>query len=176
MQIPFIREVDRPLAIRDVLHRRTDLSTFVVHLTRDTDDGARAEENLLSIMQQPRILARSAMGWATTNDPATGAPFVAGALLDSQRVVSFSETPVEHVYSLFANIAGRRVKLSPYGVAFTKMVARRMGANPVWYVDMTPGHDWVIRTALNQLVRDAALAFAGSPISKITPFVEGMGV
>jgi hypothetical protein len=175
MQIPFIREVDRPRAIREVLHRRTDLSTFVVHLTKDTDDGNQAATNLLSIIQQRRIFARSPMGWATTKDPQTHAPFVVGPALDSQRVVSFSETPLEHVYSLFANIAGRQVKLSPYGVAFTKMVARRIDVNPVWYVDMTRGRDWVICTALNELVRASAAAFDGSSISKITPFVEGMG-
>jgi hypothetical protein len=89
MQIPFIREVDRPRAIREVLHRRTDLSTFVVHLTKDTHDGNQAATNLFSIIQQRRIFARSPMGWATTKDPQTHAPFVVGPALDSQRVVSF---------------------------------------------------------------------------------------
>jgi hypothetical protein len=45
---------------------------------------------------------------------------------------------LEHIYSMFAEIEGRQVRLEPYGVAFTKMTARRLGANPVWYVDMTP--------------------------------------
>jgi hypothetical protein len=28
---------------------------------------------------------------------------------------------------------------------------RRKGANPFWYVDMTPGHTWLIRDPLNEL-------------------------
>jgi hypothetical protein len=31
-----------------------------------------------------------------------------------------------------------------FGLAFTKMTARRLGVYPVWYVDITPGHDWLM--------------------------------
>jgi hypothetical protein len=76
------------------------------------------------------------MGWDqdADDDPAQ----------QSQRVVCFSETPLEHVYSLVADIEGRQINLEPYGIALTKLVARRIGVNPVWYVDMTPaGHEWL---------------------------------
>jgi hypothetical protein len=66
----------------------------------------------------------------------------------TQRAVCFSETPLEHIYSMFADIANRGVRLRPYGLALTKMVARRAGINRLWYVDITHGHDWKIRTAL----------------------------
>ena len=45
--------------IQELLCRRTDLSTFLVHLTRDTDDGATAHDNLLSILTE-RTLRRGA--------------------------------------------------------------------------------------------------------------------
>jgi hypothetical protein len=50
---------------------------------------------------------------------------------------------------MFAPIAGRRVDLEPYGLAFTKLGARRKGANPVWYVDRTAGaaHQWKVAKA-----------------------------
>lgn len=96
-----------------------------------------------------------------------------------KRVVCFSETPLEHVHGLFAAIAGRSVNFQGYGVAFPKMVARWMSINPVWYVDLSraPGEwrDWPIKEALNALVREAADDFAGHAISRLTPFIEGMG-
>jgi len=59
------------------------------------------------------------------------------------------------------------------------MIARWMGINPVWYVDLSraPGEwrDWPIKEALNTLVRDAANQFEDHPISRLAPFFEGMG-
>jgi hypothetical protein len=51
--------------IEDLLHRRTDLSTFLVHFTRDSDDGATAsQDNLLSILNTCKLRARSTYGMA----------------------------------------------------------------------------------------------------------------
>ncbi|HXL44015.1 MAG TPA: hypothetical protein VN960_08155 [Gaiellaceae bacterium] len=168
--------------IREVLNRRTDLSTFVVHLTRDDTPNDYAPDafplplpdaraNLRSIIEGRALSAGRAMGWAL------GVPGLAlnDAERESQRVVCFSETPLEHAYSLFSDIRNRAVKLKPYGVAFTKMVARRMGIQPVWYVDMTPGRAWVVSEALNGLVRAAAGTLNVANIGKMTPFIEGMG-
>jgi hypothetical protein len=159
------------MKIEDVLHRRSDLSTFIVHLTRDTA-GATAKENLQSIIDDRVLFARSAMGWAAAQDDPNDAD------QQTQRVVCFSETPLEHVWALAANIEARRVQLKPYGVAFTKFKARKLGVNPVWYVDMTPtGRDWVIANALND-VRDAAVAtgsFHEQPEAAVLPFIEPMG-
>jgi hypothetical protein len=59
-----------------------------------------------------------------------------------------------------------------------KYKARKMGVNPVWYVDMTPGRDWVIGQALNEL-RDEAVGsgdFHAHPAARIFPFIEPMAV
>lgn len=161
--------------ISEVLHRRSDLATFVVHFTRGSS-VAPAEQNLVQIMVGGRIEARTPMGWAREVAESAG-PEAA----DSQRAVCFSEAPLEHLYSLTGPIDGRRVSLEPYGVAFTKMVARRKGANPVWYVDMTPGHDWLIANALDRIREDAATfvkggrPFEAHPGANVFPFFEGMG-
>ena len=117
------------------------------------------------------------MGWAR----GTAAKFGDGATA-SQKVVCFSEAPLQHLDSLTADIDGRRVALEPYGVAFTKMVARRKGTNPIWYVDMSPGHDWQIAKALDRLRVDATTyaatpgnRFADHPAAALFPFFEGMG-
>jgi hypothetical protein len=157
--------------IDEVLNRRADLSTFVVHLTRAAA-GATASANLRSILTGKRIEARSAMGWARDEASQLG-----GQAERSQHVVSFSEVPLEHIYSLCADIEGRSVCLEPYGLAFTKMVARRKGVNPVWYVDMTPGRNWILAQALDSL-RNQAIASGNFPAhhgAKILPFAEPMG-
>lgn len=139
-----------PRDIAEVLNRRSDLSTFVVHLTKDTDD-ATAHDNLASILASGTIEARSPMGWKGT---------LAAPDLDCMRVVCFSETPLEHTYTLFQDIAGRDVHLTTYGLAFTKEVARRNAINPVWYVGMSKYMygDWEIAKALNKIRDDAAAA------------------
>jgi hypothetical protein len=155
--------------IQDILNRRSDLATFVVHLTRDNVDGSAAE-NLRSIIRQRLLRARSPFGWAkghvTDGSPAH----------DSQLCVCFSESPIEHLYSLTAEITGRSVQLRPYGLAVTKMGARHRGANPVWYVDMTPGHPWHQAQALDSLRAEALQGdFLSHPGRSIFPFCEGMG-
>jgi hypothetical protein len=158
------------MQIREVLNRRTDLSTFVVHLTRERE-GLSARQALDAIASNRVLRAQTPLGWAKSEDDA------ADATKQTQRVVCFSETPLEHIYSLVADIEGRDIHLAPYGLAFTKLVARRMGINPVWYVDMTPGRDWVIRNAIESL-RDAAIArgdFHGQDVARLTPFFEQMG-
>jgi len=159
--------------IQDVLNRRSDLSTFVIHLTRETAPGASAARNLESIITARRLRAASALGWAKTQDDSDDPQ------RQSQRVVCFSETPLEHAYSLFADIAGRDIHLKPYGIAMTKIVARMMGVAPVWYVDMTTrgGREWEEARAIDA-IREAAIAtgdFHHQPAAKILPFFEHMG-
>jgi Putative abortive phage resistance protein AbiGi, antitoxin len=160
------------LQIRDVLNRRGDLSTFVVHLTR-TAGGVSAKERLESILAERRFRATTSMGWAAEQDDP------ADAAKQSQRVVCFSETPLEHIYSLVADIEGRQIQLEPYGVAFTKLTARRLGINPIWYVDMTPGQNdqWATKEAIDEL-KAAAIAtgdFHNQPVAKLLPLFEQMG-
>jgi hypothetical protein len=163
--IPYVTQ-----RIEDVLHRRGDLSTFVVHLTRNRADCS-AFDALVSIYEDETICAYTPMGRAAEEDDPEDSS------CQSQRVVCFSETPLEHIYSLVADIEGRRIKLEPYGIALTKMAARRLGVNPVWYVDMTPGRDWEISAAANALRELARTSgdFHNHPAARILPFIEGMG-
>jgi hypothetical protein len=175
--------------IREVLSRRNDLSTFVVHLTRDiveTDSEGQpvwipAEQSLRWIIEGRALRAVTPMGWAKALDD-TGDP-----AKQSQRVICFSEAPLEHTYSLVAEIEDRArdIELRPYGLALPKLVARRLGVNPVWYVDMTGGtgsHDWDIVHALDRL-RDGLVAddiagrsdFHSHDLAQLFPFVEAMG-
>lgn len=162
--------------IRDILHRRTDLSTFVVHLTR-AHDGLTGLQSLISIARAARLDAGRALGWAKAfDDP--GAP---DAL--SQRVVCFSETPLEHIHLMLGQMEpAREVVMEPYGVALTKLVARKLGINPVWYVDITPGRNWTIANTLDRMrdwqqnnAAEGGFNFHDYDTSRLFPFFEQMG-
>ncbi len=162
--------------IEELLHRRTDLSTFVIHWTRDYD-GVVARDNLLSILESETIEARNPWGLAKK---AIGMELSGGdaqAALDSQKAICFTEAPLEQAWSLVGPIKGRTYKLAPFGLAFTKHTARAMGVNPIWYIDATPGHDWLTKQ-VDLLVENALQSesnFADNPLAKITPFMDVMG-
>ncbi|HCT80682.1 MAG TPA: hypothetical protein DGG94_05165 [Micromonosporaceae bacterium] len=168
--------------INDRLSRRPDLSTFLVHLTRDFG-STTARDNLLSILVGEEVEARAALGMATE---------LAGrnpAVVETQKVVCLSETPLEHVWSLCGPIDGRQVSMSSYGLALPKLWARSQGCNPVEYLDITPGHTW-LTNSVNMLVKLAekqgafvldgdenvvAVPLEDAPVLALTPFFEQMG-
>jgi hypothetical protein len=165
--------------IRTILHRRTDLSTFVVHLTRRRDANYGPQDALVDIASARRLEARTAMGWAKGQDHPTE------TARQTQRVVCFSETPLEHINLMVGPIEGRRVALEPYGVALPKLKARKLGINPVWYIDQTGGadsHQWTLSRTLDYL-RDEAVRnaqetgqnFHDYTFAKLFPFIEQMG-
>jgi hypothetical protein len=114
------------IEIRTILHRRIDLSTFVVLLTRRRDATYSAQDALVDITRSGQLEARTALGWAKrqddSNDPTK----------QSQRVVCFSETPLEHINLMVGSINRRAIAMEPYGVALPKLTARKLGINPVW--------------------------------------------
>jgi hypothetical protein len=74
--------------IEQVLARRTDLSTFLVHLTRDTDKPAI--DNLIGILSSQIINASNSFGMASPK-------LQTSEDINSQKAVCFTETPLENV-------------------------------------------------------------------------------
>jgi hypothetical protein len=105
--------------IEDLLRRRTDLSTFVIHWTRQWDDGQSALENLGSILDEGILLARTPLGAALKPLKRLKGEGLAAkeyrAALDSQQVVCFTEAPLEQAWSFVCPISGRRAPLDPLG-------------------------------------------------------------
>lgn len=155
--------------IEEILARRSDLSTFLVHLCR-TRNNKTGKEHLESILRDGRVKAKSAMGHAVRSLERKKLS------TRSQRCVCFSETPLEHVALLLGDIDGRVCAFEPYGIAITKLQGRREGVNPVWYIDITPGHDWLTKY-IDQLVEAAILTgdFDAQPFSQLAPLIEQMG-
>lgn len=159
--------------IEDLLHRRTDLSTFLVHFTR-THGGRSAKQRLTSILWEDRIRASTPMGMA-----AKFALEVQGdrpRFFRSQCVVSLTETPLEHAWMMCHEIEARQHEFAPYGIAFTKAWGRSKGINPVWYLDISRrGIDWLTKP-VNAMV--TAAVEAGDyrhEIFKLAPYMEQMG-
>lgn len=108
--------------IENLLNRRTDLSTFLVHFTRDTQTpSAAARDNLMNILWSQRLEARNTYGMA--KELAERFPEVAA----TQNTVCFTETPLEHAWMMCADIEGRSIQFNGYGLAFTKAFARLRG-------------------------------------------------
>lgn len=151
--------------IEDLLHRRGDLSTFLVHLTRGADSGTTsARDNFKSILSNECIEARTALGMAKDREAPT-----------DQRVVCFTETPLEHAWMMCQTIEGREHSLSEYGFVFPKRWARAKRVNPVWYLDITPtGAEW-LTVPINSLIDKAVNGADVAEIFKIAPFIEQMG-
>jgi Putative abortive phage resistance protein AbiGi, antitoxin len=153
--------------IRQLLNRRSDLSTFLVHLTRRYKKYD-PRENLESIIESGVIEARSDFGHLKRR-------IERGEVSDEdQQAVCFTETPLEFAYVMVEKIEGRLFRFSPYGIAITKRIARCRGVNPLWYVDMTQGHDW-----LTQELDELAELYLRDPermsaLKRIFPFVEHM--
>lgn len=170
--------------IEDLLHRRSDLSTFVVHWTRDANSPALA--NLVDILDMKVIEARSPFGVALhaierlyKQNEITESE--RDAAVASQRVVCFTETPLEQAWSVVGSIEGRKFPLAPYGIAFTKKQARSPGVNPIWYLDSSAAQGkemvWPVKH-VEKLVEQALTnpeSFSDSPISKLSPLMDVMG-
>lgn len=157
--------------IADVVARRSDLSTFLVHLTRDGNEGDSAESRLRTILSSGVLEARSVFGSFKQHEAKLTEPAVA-----SQKCVCFTETPLEFTQLLLEQISYRDVVFRPYGIAIPKKLARKKGVNPIWYLDMTPGHDWLTKPI--EVLVEAAMnteAVEQQPIAKLAPFFDWMG-
>jgi hypothetical protein len=157
------------LKIDRLLARRTDLSTFLVHLSRASDEES-AKDRLISIVKSRSIEARSPYGPAVPRLEKAKQP------TESQKCVCFTETPLEHVHILTSQIEERNFHFEPYGIAISKKQGRKNGVNPVWYLDISPGHDWLtqpLEKMIDEAIDDGE--YAGHPLARLTPFIEQMG-
>jgi len=143
----------------EVIRSRDDLSTFLVHLTKDTEDGTKAKENLKSILQNQRIEKRNPKGLLYTFSE----------FIDCSKSVCFTETPINYIKHL-TNIEGRDVVLEPYGIVFSKEKALMKGVNPVFYINTY---------STNTTLRDAFYAIKSKcnldELKAIVPYLEIFG-
>lgn len=155
--------------LKDILNRRGDLSTFLVHLTREYN-GHTPRENLERIIELGELRARNVFGMCAERQQE-----LTDDARATQKVVCFSETPLEYTYMMVQEIQHRQFHFGPYGIAITKFMGRSNRINPVWYLDMTPGYEWLTHN-LNRLVdRYIEDDCEDQDLAAIFPFMEQMG-
>jgi hypothetical protein len=108
-----------------IRRKRDDLSTFMVHLTRDAGNGRSAKENLIDIICGRNIEARNSKGLFYSTDE----------VRHHVKSVCFSEMPLSGIKHMIGKLSGRDVELSPYGLVFSKDFLIQKGSNPVFYVN-----------------------------------------
>lgn len=154
--------------IEEILAKRGDLSTFLVHLIHASDSSKDA---LNSIINNGCIESKKPWGMLRNKlDEYSN-------LTESQKCACFTETPLEFLWSLCEGVEGcDHHPQSNYGIVITKRQARKAGVNPVWYIDQTPGHDWLSEKTINPMIKNALdTKDWENGIFKLTPFFEIMG-
>lgn len=178
--------------IDDLLHRRTDLSTFFVHFTQG-DDLDSAQRVLQNILREGEIEARNNFGMAKAF--ANSFPEKLEEAKLEQKVCCFTETPLEHAWMMVEDIAHRSCKFKPYGIVFSKEFGISQGLNPVWYLNIKRGTNYLTAPITRMVkkcweyleekdnVLEVELDNFGTPIPlqarfevlRITPFIEQVG-
>jgi hypothetical protein len=157
------------------LDNRSDLSPFITHLTRDTPYGT-AKQKLTSILENHKILVGRPFGMAVDQIRKTGTEQIKQKNLDSQRCVCFTEIPLENIKNILGLSNNEQWQFKNYGIAVTRNSARKQGANPVWYLDMTRKNE-SLTTPVEKLIEESLRNpddFCSSHIAAITPFIEPM--
>jgi Putative abortive phage resistance protein AbiGi, antitoxin len=133
-----------------------DMSEYVVHFTRDTYDLS-APDTLYVILNSGRL---------EPGQRPFGAARKLDALVDSQRVVCFSEIPLDRLDRLVER------RSSKYGVGFNQNWIVQAGGARVWYVD----RDSQAYAAFQELFTQRLHPWNGNdPLWKLTPFVDFPG-
>jgi len=137
--------------IDDILQFRSDISPFLVHLTRKGDNGEKAFEKLVSILDSFALVPGKTevsiikYGGNTTS-------FSSKQKRKFFSSVCFTETPLDETHCLL-EIKARKVDLEPYGVVFLKRKLQRKGVSPVLYINNEAGDKDKLIQALFELIK-----------------------
>jgi hypothetical protein len=112
-----------------LLGRRSDLSSYLVHLTKECD-GKSARKNLRSILRDECIEARNSYCLFMSETKKLPSPSA-----ELFQVVCFTEVPLNELNYIVQTMEGRTTELSSYGLVFKKDVVTTHGGNPVFYID-----------------------------------------
>ena len=134
--------------IEDILHFRTDISPFLVHLTRD-GNSLTAPQALYSIIHDgclkcsfnPISDVRFGIHISEVSDLTADGFFSA---------ICFTETPLNEIHSLL-EIENRQIDLAPYGLVFLKENLANKGVSPALYINNKNGDKDPLFVALASL-------------------------
>ena len=149
---------------------RSDISRFVVHLTRDDskdfDDGATALDNFSNIIDERKIVALQPHCLHGSRIP--------NKMKNKFSVCCFTEVPLTELHLLTDDIPGRKIKLSEYGIVFTREFIISKGAQPAIYINSYDGNTMMREAA--DMICDIAekRKFKTGKLWRILPFLNAM--
>ena len=149
---------------------RSDLSRFVVHLTRDDSadfrDGATATRNFESIVKQRKIRAIQPHCLHGSKIP--------DAHQDQFSVCCFTEVPLGEMHLLARHIPGRKIQLSEYGFVFSREFILSKGAQPAIYINSYNDNTW-LREAGDRIYKiSKEHNFHKGKLRRFLPFLNAM--
>ncbi len=137
---------------------RSDLSQFLIHLTKDgvyedyqlvvgsppgyqaVRKPVRAKQALIDILSSKSLVARSPFGYFRLKvdmyRPLFGRAFINGGVDPGLlTAVCFSETPLRELSSFYRAVSNKKNAYKKYGLAFHQENVRNAGGNPIFYID-----------------------------------------
>ncbi|WPD23024.1 MAG: abortive infection system antitoxin AbiGi family protein [Candidatus Electrothrix scaldis] len=149
---------------------RKDISRFVVHLTRDDrkdfDDGRTALENFEGIIENRKVLA--------LKPHCIHANKIPDKLRASYSVCCLSEIPLTELHLLTKYIPGRKIRLSDYGIVFSREFIISKGAQPAIYIN-SYGENNLLREAADTIYNIAEKGnFRQGKLRRILPYLNAM--
>lgn len=122
---------------------RSDLSRFVIHLTRDDtndfEDGASAADNFSAIVSDRTIRAY--------RPHCLHAKRIPKRYKRRFSVCCFTEVPLSELHLLTRRISERLIELSEYGLVFSREFLVSKGAQPALYINSYGGNSWLREAA-----------------------------
>jgi hypothetical protein len=128
--------------IDDILHFRSDISPFIVHLTK----GENAKDILKNILRENE-LKQSGNQVSDLRFAVRTIGMDEGDLKKFFGAICFTETPLNEIHCLF-DIRYRQTNLQPYGLVFLKENLSKKGVSPVFYINNELGDKGNVLRAL----------------------------
>lgn len=129
--------------IDDILIFRSDISPFLVHLTRDVENNGltrKAEDNLVNILQNMQLLPGEYLLDAKNGWPKYW-ELPGQEQLEFFNAICFTETPLNEIHCLL-EIIGRQMNLKPFGIVFVvKDRLKSKNISPVFCVNNWQGNN-----------------------------------
>jgi hypothetical protein len=156
--------------ISKVLLFRYDISPFLIHLTRDTDDGQSAKDHLISILTSRTLkYGKDPISVASFGYPLSKLNKTTNFYFSA---ISFTETPLGEAHNLL-EIGNRSANFKAYGLVLLKENLMKKGVSPVLYINNIQGDkDKTIQALCNLIDSRATKNAAANMLPYIAVFGE----
>lgn len=140
--------------IGGVIERRGDISPYLVHLTKDSTDGNLGAGAVLESIIQERQLWPGRTEVSAVKYGGYTANMDMGERRRFFGAICFTETPLNQLQAMI-QIQGTGIRLSKYGLVFSKVALARKNVQPVYYLNNELADKDMVAETLFDLIRTA---------------------